>query len=195
LRFTVTFSPRQGFVEVVIKRLESILLDELINLQSKDLVEFFADSKVIYDPSSGKIEKVGRSLKVGDVVNEKNGRETLTIIGFIYESSLNKDDLVEGMDYDIEVPRERRIRKFRLAVKVKAYEWYRFIAYEEGVREITGEFDELPPIYAAGRGRIEPSAISVEVKGKGATVLAFDAVADEQYNLDVSKSHVIFALG
>jgi len=37
--------PTQGFVEVTIKRLESMILDEVINLRSKDLSTFSPTAK------------------------------------------------------------------------------------------------------------------------------------------------------
>jgi len=41
-----TRSPAQGFVEVTIKRLEDMLLNTVIELMSKDLLDYYQDSRI-----------------------------------------------------------------------------------------------------------------------------------------------------
>ena len=44
-----------------------MILDEVINLRSKDLLHFFSDSKIKYDVVANTFEKKGRHLKIADI--------------------------------------------------------------------------------------------------------------------------------
>jgi hypothetical protein len=47
------YRPAQGFVEVTIKRMESMLLDEVIKLRSKGLLHYYSDSAMECNEDSG----------------------------------------------------------------------------------------------------------------------------------------------
>lgn len=186
----------QGFVEVTIKRMESMLLDEVINLRSRGLLQYFSGSAMKVNEDLGTFEKKGRSLKIGDLLfDESKDGGTLKVLDFIYESSMRSEDLVLGSDYDIVHPREKRVRCYRLVQMDIDFDWYQFSSYEPGVRDITGCFSQLPPLYARGCGRTEPTEIIVENDIHMKRRLTFDSVKDTDFQLDVSKTHVILSLG
>jgi hypothetical protein len=185
--------PSQGFVEVTIKRLESMLLDELINLRSKNLIQFYSDSKVKYDFDTGAFQKQGKALKIDDQIVLGGGQKA-KVQDFVYTSRVMPTSLVVGKDYDIVHPREKKVRSYRLVQMDQAYDHYQFAAHQPGLADITGSFSQLPPVYPNGQGRIDPSGIIVESDGSKQE-LAFDDVADKDFELDVSNSHVILALG
>jgi hypothetical protein len=113
----------------------------------------------------------------------------------VYEQNLRAEQLVVGQDYDIVHPREKRVRRYRLIRMDTDFDWFQFSAYEPGVRDIVGGFCQLPPIYACGCGRTEPTAIVLQNEEKMASTLDFDEVKEKTFQLDVSKSHVILSLG
>jgi len=184
--------PNQGFVEVTIKRLESMILDELINMRTKELLSYFTDSKIQYDVSTGIFEKKGDALKIGDDVFD--GNELLKVTDFKYLTAAKPEDLIPGQDYDIKLPRETKVRSFRLVQKDATVDWYQFEAHDTGVQPVAGAFRQLPPVYPGGQGRTTPSGIIVESNGRERE-LSFDAVASKLFRLDFSRTHVIVALG
>ena len=113
---------------------------------------------------------------------------------FVYKSRVTVRDLEEGQDYDIVLPRDKKVRSFRLVEMDKVYDWYQFSAHEPGVRDVSGKFNDLPPVYLSGHGRIDPTGIVVKVNGTKEE-LPFDSVAEKDFRLDFSASHVIVALG
>jgi hypothetical protein len=179
---------------VTIKRLESMLLDEAINLRSKDLLSYYSDSKIKHNANDGTFEKTGRSLKIGDVVRDLPDNKLLKVVGFAYESRLSSTDLVEGEYYDVAVARAKKICRCRLVEKNQTYDWYRFMS-DDGARDISGSFDQLPPVYQDGMGRIVPTQIAAEVNGSRQDFLSFDDVADKTFQLDMSDSHAVVAIG
>ena len=180
---------------MTIKRLESIILDEIINLRSKELIHFYSDSKFEYEPDAGTFEKKGRYLKVDDrIFDAGQGRAIMDVKGFVYNSRVTVEQLVVGSDYDIVLPREKQPRKFRLVQMDSSYDWYQFIAHEPGVKEVTGSFNKLPPVYLSGKGRVDPSGNIVEINGSKRE-LPFDAVKEKKFRLDFSATHVIIASG
>jgi hypothetical protein len=179
---------------VTIKRLESMLLDEAINLRSKDLLLYYSDSQIQHNVDDGTFEKTGRSLKIGDVVRELPDNKLLKVVGFAYESRLSSADMVEGQYYDIAVARAKKICRCRLVEKNQTYDWYRFMS-DDGARDISGSFDQLPPVYQDGTGRIDPTQIAVEVNGSQQDFLSYDDVAEKTFQLDMSDSHAVVAIG
>ena len=74
------------------------------------------------------------------------------------------------------------------------FDWYQFAAHEPGVRDVTGSFSALPPLYLSGKGRVDPSGVIVDVNGSKRE-LPFDAVKEKKFRLDFSATHVIIASG
>jgi hypothetical protein len=176
--------------------MESMLLDEVINLRSRGLLNYFSDSPITCDEATRTFEKVGSSLKVGDLIQSDNeDEESKTVCDFIYEKHLTVSDLVVGLDYDIVHPREKRVRCYRLVRIEQDFDWFQFSSFEPGVRDISGAFNQLPPIYACGKGRTDPKAVLFETADGSRRKMSFDAIKNKTFRLDVSKSHVIVSLG
>jgi hypothetical protein len=171
-----------------------MLLDEVVNLRSKDLLFYYSESKIRHNTSAGTFEKTGRYLKIGDVVRDIPDNRQLKVAGFTYETRLTPEDMVEGMYYDVVSTRTKTVRRYRLDAIDRSYDWYTFKADENG-KELCGSFDQLPPIYQEGKGRLEPSQIDVEVNGSSRELLPFDHVADKNFEMDVTNSHVVVAIG
>lgn len=187
--------PAQGFVEVTIKRLESMILDEIINLRSKGLLHFYSDSKVKFDAVKGTFEKQGAHLKIGDrVFDAGKDSDVMEVKDFVYPERVPVDALVEGTDYDIALPREKRVRNFRLVQMEKNFDWYHFTAHEPGINDVVGSFGVLPPVYMSGHGRVDPAGIIVDVNGSRRE-LSYDANKRKSFFLDFSRTHVMAAIG
>jgi hypothetical protein len=181
---------------VTIKRLESMILDEVINLRSKKLLEYYSDSKIFYNVTKGLFEKEGASLKAGDLFFDTSSvRNQYKVKEFRFRSSLTSNQLVVGQDYDIKLPREKEVHRFRLVEMDRSYDWYSFEAHEPGIRAVAGSFTNLPPVYRDGEGRVDPTDIIVEDKEQKTTELPFEEVKKVGYELDFSASHVFVALG
>ena len=187
--------PNQGFVEVTIKRLESMILDEIINLRSKDLLEFYADTKVLYDPISNAFSKKGDKLKPGDIVfDPEDETKTIEVTGVTFARQLTKDAFVEGSDYDLILPREKTQRTYRLQKADPQYDFFQFVPLVPGSEEVTGSFSSLPSIFHKGEGRTDPVELLGKVNGKP-TSFPFDGVKGKNFTVDFSTSHVVLATG
>jgi hypothetical protein len=173
-----------------------MLLDEVINLRSKGLLSYFSDSPITCDEETRTFEKIGRSLKIGDLIyiDQEKG-ESNSVCDFIYEKHLTAVDLVVGQDYDIVQPREKRVRCYRLVRMEQDFDWYQFSSFEPGIRDVSGSFRQLPPIFSRGSGRTDPTAVIFENADGLRTKMDFDAIKEKSFRLDVSKSHVIVSWG
>lgn len=187
--------PTQGFVEVTIKRLESMMLDGVINLVSRGLVDYYAESEITYDVYNGTFDKKGEALKLDDVVYDpKDPSQALMVVGgFEFASRVLKDELLIGNDYDIVLPREKKPRKFGLVAVSGDY--YEFACHDPSVPDVTGTYNALPPVYVENQGRTKPTGVVMRMNDGSRTVLGYDAVATKKFRMDFSKTHVIVASG
>jgi hypothetical protein len=185
----------QAFVEVTIKRMEIMILDELINLRSKGLLEFYTDSKVKYNALDCIFEKQGRAMKLGD--RFFNASEVVEVCDYVYPTRVAKEELAEGKDYDISLPREKRTRSYRLVTKrtTQDYDWYSFSCNERGFKDVSGSFGNLPPIYRKGEGRTDPATVVVETFNGTKKELTFDVIKEKLFVMDFSGTHVMAAIG
>ena len=99
--------PAQGFVEITIKNLESMLHDEVTRLWSKGLISVYTESKAQYDPTRNTILKDGSSLKIGDLIKrdvtndgDKTKKEDVTwkVINVLYTETINLETLTVGSE-------------------------------------------------------------------------------------------------
>lgn len=189
--------PGQGFVEVSIKRLEFMLLDEVVALHSRDLIKFYTGSKVEYDLKSGNYYKVGKDVKEEDLLLLEGDERTWRVKGFDHPASIqNASELVQGQPYDLLI--EGKIQKFALEEADHGNDWYVFTAQQDGVSDRRGNFGELPSIFHGGRGRVDPE--NVVLRGTGSRQaeqkrLRFDNYMDKKIRMDFSGSHVIISAG
>jgi hypothetical protein len=191
--------PNQQFVELVIKRLEAMLLDEVINLRSKNLLEFFSDSMIQFDADSVTFRKAGDALKPGDVVVDDATGEKLKVKEFLYEHTLCSAGLISGQEYDIFLPNERKARTFKLELADTESDWYKFVERMDPTDErvpivFQGSFAELPPAYRTGFGCPDPSSVTFMKSGLSREE-SFETVRKKTYMLMFEKAHVVVALG
>lgn len=186
--------PLQGFVEVTIKRLESMMLDAVIRLRSRDLLSYFAESKIVYTiPNSFTVK--GSQLKVADEVFQGDkDSELMMVKKFLYKSQIEKDRLIPGSDYDIVLPREKQARLFRLQASDAVNDVYHFVPHTPGVRELFSSFGALPPIFHQGEGRVEPTTVVFSV-GASERSVPYDSIKADSFQMDFTRSHVILAIG
>jgi hypothetical protein len=184
-------------VEVTVKRLESMLLDEVIRLRSKDLLHYYSDSKVEADVNTGALKKKGGALKVGDLIHPFGDGKAWEVTGFTYNSSLEPHELIQGGAYDIVSPRDRKVHPYRLERMDTGFDFYHFTAQEDGAADLAGKGGHFPPIFRSGEGRIDPTSITIESKGKTKErgTLDFDKSAKMSFDLDVVNCHVLIAYG
>jgi hypothetical protein len=181
-------------VEVTIKRLENMLLDEVIKLRSMDLLHFYAQSPVEYDVDTGALSKKGRALKEGDSFHLPGDAEAWEVKSFVRATSLAPHELVEGCTYDIVSTRDKTVLPYQLGRKDVASDMYQFTANGKILERRPGR---LPSIYRSGEGRTDPSGIVIALKNDPSQTmtLSFDEVADKRYALDVASFHVLIASG
>jgi hypothetical protein len=184
-------------VEVTVKRLENMLLDEIIRLRSKDLLEYYSDSKVEVDVNTGALKKKGGALKVGDRFHPNGDGEAWEVTGFTYNLSLEPDELIQGGAYDIVSPRDGKVLPYRLEQMDTSFDWYHFTAQAADAADLAGNRGQLPPIFRSGEGRIDPTGIAIECKGQTneRKTLDFDKAAKMSFDLDATNCHVLIAYG
>ena len=191
----------QGFVEVTIKRLENMLNDEAVALRSRELIHFYSGSKIQYDSVTGTFRKDGRSLKENDSIHLEGDPRPWKVKDFEFETSIQRgEDLVQGEYYDIVPPFDRTVRHFRLEAMDSYMDWFHFTAQDVGVMDLVGSFAQLRPVYANGRGRVDPTSIVLEHGGQGGGKperirLSYDAVSEQSFDLDLTRAHVLIAAG
>jgi hypothetical protein len=168
-------------VEVTIKRLENMLLDEVIKLRSMDLLHFYAQSPVEYDVDTGALSKKGRALKEGDSFHLPGDAEAWEVTSFVRATSLVST-------------RDKTVLPYQLGRKDVASDMYQFTANGKILERRPGR---LPSIYRSGEGRTDPSGIVIALKNDPSQTmtLSFDEVADKRYALDVASFHVLIASG
>jgi hypothetical protein len=184
-------------VEVTVKRLENMLLDEIIRLRSKDLLHYYTDSKVEVDVNTGALKKKGEALKVGDLIYPNGDGKNWEVTGFTYNSSLKPHELIQGGAYDIVSPKDGKVRPYRLERMDTTFDWYHFTAQEAGAADLAGKAGEIPPIFRSGEGRTDPTSIAIECKEETEErdTLDFDKSAKMFFDLDVANCHVLIAYG
>ena len=114
--------PSQGFVEITIKDLESMLHVEVSRLWSRGIIELFTDSRAQYDHETNSMTKFGEFLKVGDVVYRNIDAEghasecsqSWKVVELVYTESLSINELRVGQIYGIFVREKHSVQTFVL---------------------------------------------------------------------------------
>jgi hypothetical protein len=184
-------------VEVTVKRLEVMLLEELVRLRSKDLVHYYSDSKVEVDVHTGALKKKGGALKVGDLINPNGDGKNWEVTGFTHNMSLKPHELTQGSAYDIVSPKDGKVHSYRLERADPSFDWYQFTAQDAGAADLEGKASEFQRIFTSGEGRSDPTGIMIECRGqKGETdTLDFDKSSKMFFDLDAVNSNVLIAYG
>lgn len=114
--------PSQGFVEVTIKDLESMLHVEVSRLWSRGIIELFTDCRAQYDPKTNSLTKFGAYLKVGDMIllpvdeEGRNSREyhSWKVAELVHREALSIHELKVGNEYGVFVRDKQSIHSFKL---------------------------------------------------------------------------------
>jgi len=109
----------QGFVEITIKDLESMLHHMVARLWARGIIELYTDSRAQYDVTLDALVKLGKFLKVGDRVLrplEASLPDKLSweVCELEYIESLGIDELKVGQVYGIFVQSTKSIELFKL---------------------------------------------------------------------------------
>lgn len=208
--FALFTSPTQGFVEITIKDLESILHAEVSRLWSKGLISVSADSKASFDSETNRLTKLGMYLKVNDCIERKideNGKPTSDtytwkVVDLIYSEPLGLDDLQIGVEYGVYVRQRGAVLPFKLIKVCLHSRTYTFVSMtgELGNMEINAK--NLPSIYGKDvNNHADVHALLVECTRKRKNrlhlrqELLMSTVEAEKFILDVGNCHVVEAIG
>lgn len=194
-------SPFQGFVEVTIKRLEYMLQEEALRLNSKDLLHFFSKSRITIDSENGIAKKAGKSLKLNDMVYLDGRQGSWKVKEFVFEEQLEKEDMAVGAEYDILPRGHSKVQRFKLDTMDLDLDHFHFCSQVVGVDDIAGSYQSLKPIYPKGKGRVDPNGVVFErMSTRGHEVpqlelVPYDEVTRREYQLNVTDSHILVAAG
>lgn len=202
--------PSQGFVEITIKNLESILHMEVSRLWSKGLISVFADAKTKFDSDANQIIKLGKYLKIDDLILrsvDENGRSsrkqyTWRVSGLVYSQPLGLDEIKVGEEYAVYVREESALLPFKFIKCCLKTKTYTFVSLTEGTRHLEVNTRNLPSIYTKDTKQhavIHAVALKCTKKstdgGQFIEELLMSSIQDEKFTLDVGNSHVIEAIG
>lgn len=206
----VLFSPTQGFVEITIKDLESLLHTEVSRLWSKGLISMSADSKASFDSETNRLTKLGMYLKVNDCIERQvdpDGKGcqrsyTWKVVDLIYSQPLGLDDLQIGIEYGVYVRQRGAVLPFKLIKVCLHSRTYTFVSLTGEVGNVEINAKNLPSIYAKDtNNHADVHALLVECSRKGRNdghtrqELLMRAVEQEKFILDVGNCHIVEAIG
>lgn len=190
-------SPLQGFVELTIKGLETMLHEEAIRLRSRGLINYYTGSGIDFDVQRGHFSKKGSTLKVGDNIRAENVR--WRVIGHLYPRPVSATEAVLGQEYDILFSREERIATYRLVEAYPDFNVYGFAITQPLIglpNSLHGPFDRFQ-VFPKGLASIEPHSVVLKrMDGRPEQrTIDFQSVKEERFQLDVYDSHVLIAAG
>ena len=204
------FRPTQGFVEITIKDLESLLHTEVSRLWSKGLLSVCSESKARFDSLTHRLVKLGRHLKVNDVIlrtidvegRDCSSRHSWKVIHLIYSQPLGLDDLQIQNEYAVYVRQENAVLPFKLRSVCLKSKTYTFESLTDGVANLHVNVRNLPSIYAKDtESHSDVHGVAVECmkpRGDGSRMrqeLLMKDIKDNHFILDIGNCHVIEAIG
>ena len=144
-------SNTQGFVELTIKSMESILHTEVSRLWSKGLLTVFTESKAQYDPLEKGLVKVGRNLKVDDIVLwhvDEHGQPSIDahrwrVAKLSFSVPLGVSDLKVGSEYCVWIRRKRKVLPFMLTKVDLASKVYSFRSLSTEIADLDVSLQNL----------------------------------------------------
>lgn len=204
------YRPTQGFVEITIKDLESLLHTEVSRLWSKGLLSVCSESKAKFDSKSQHLVKLGKHLKVKDEILRKKDQNGVTsirhhtwkIVHLIYSQPLGLDDLQIQQDYGVYMRQENAVLPFKLLSVCLESKTYTFKSLTDGVENLEVNSRNLPSIYAKDtRNHGDVYAVVVECtkpRADGSVMreeLLMQEMRNDHFILDTGNCHVIEAIG
>jgi hypothetical protein len=202
--------PTQGFVEITIKDLESMLHVEVSRLWSKGIIDCFSESKAHFDVGSHSLSKQGKFLKKGDFIRRKidaEGKKSVEyhrwkVVDAEVSPTLSTSDLQLGASYGIYVASMGDIQAFKLTSWDIQSRELRFSSQSNEVNDIVCKEFDLPSIYPPGTSRhanVKAIVVQSVVKSsKGGYIretLPMSVIQDKKYSLDIGETHVVECIG
>ena len=207
-------SPTQGFVELTIKNLESMLHDEVTRLWSKGLISIYTESKAQYSPLTNSVVKEGAALKKGDLIKRKidnkgQKREkdyTWRVINLKYTEPLDVKDLDVGKEYGVWSRKEQTIKPCRLTrIDLEVGE-YTFKLLDESSESKIFKASGLPSIYPSGTSSKAHGAVTkvvmecinfdlTKMEAPRQETLSMSEIKKEKFVLDVGYTHIVEGIG
>jgi hypothetical protein len=203
-------SPTQGFVEITIKDLESLLHTEVSRLWSKGIISVSADAKATFDSDSNRLVKLGQHLKVNEIILravDENGARSTTkhswkVVRLIFTQSLGLDNLRINQEYGVYSRQQNAVLPFKLVNVCLESKMYHFESLTDGIKNLEVDSQNLPSIYRRDGGtHADVYAIAVECTRIGRDghqvqhELLMKNISDEKFTLDVGSCHIIEAIG
>jgi hypothetical protein len=203
--------PTQGFIEITIKDMESLMNLQISKLASRHLIRHDTNAGCQYDVEQNQLAKLGSALKVGDLIKRKydpsgvrsEKEYTWEVEELLYSKPLTAEDLCLGGFYGVFDVMQRKIGQYELVgVHTKRSE-YVFEAVDGTHDDIICSAAELPPIFPKGT-KVKDDCESIRVKsilrdpkdgGTAEEILKYSKICKESFLLDVGHSHVAEAIG
>lgn len=202
--------PTQGFVEVTIKDLESVLHQEVSRLWSKKIISVFADAKAQFDHETNSLIKLGKHLKANDLIlrrkdangNSSDEQHTWKVVDLVYAQPLNPSKLRIGEEYGLFIREQKAILPFRLTNVDLHKRQYTFRALQEGVPDCQANVRNLPSVYSKGTTiHAGVHAILLESLKRGSSgtpcqeELTMHVAAEQKFTLDCGHCHIVECIG
>ncbi len=197
----------EGFIEITIKDLESMLHREVTKLWSKGIIEVKLETKVFYDTQLNSLVKLGENLEVGDKVFRrvdpmgKPSKELhrWTVAETQDAEKLEVGDLCVGREYEIYVKREKAVHPFKLSEVDLYTRTYKFKSLKKKTKDIVATPHDLPAVYPKGSKRLFKTVVfRCEVNGDSEdfhTESLSETLEGKKFMVDVGHNHVVQCIG
>jgi len=203
--------PTQGFVEITIKDLESMLHLEVCRLLSKGLLQHDTNAGANYDVKTNSLKKLGKSLKKNDLIFhnlDPNGNKSedkmysWKVAELEYNIPIKVEDLKIGQEYSVYIPAAQENHQYQLTMMNLSTETLAFTDLEENWEPITVSFDQVPSLYP--KGTTQHSAVKKvmlectlpsDTFSYAQDELDFSGIQSEKFAMDIQHTHVVEAIG
>jgi len=203
--------PTQGFVEITIKDLESMLHLEVCRLLSKGLLQHDTNAGANYDVKTNSLLKLGKALKRNDLIFhnlDPNGRKSedkmysWKVADLEYNQPITVDDLKLGAEYSVYIHHKQENHQYQLTMVDLATEMLEFKDLEEDWEDISVSFQQVPSIYP--KGTTQHSAVKKVMLectlpsdefSYARDELDFSGIQSEKFAMDIQNTHVVEAIG
>ena len=203
--------PNQGFIEITIKDLESMMHVQLTKLVTRGLVQHDSNAGCQCDVENGKLIKLGQALKVGDRVLRKFDRfgrptsadQIWNVVELTFSKALPESALEIDKEYLVYVARLRKGLPYRLTgLKGHPSRVYTFSPInDDTLEDIQAPGEHLPSIYPMGVKHGGNQGLVVESDNRRSDgyytreSIPWKDVEGQKFVLDTGHSHVAEAIG
>jgi len=206
--------PTQGFIEITIKDMEAMMNTQVIKLASRHLIGHDTNAGAQYDVDSNTLVKLGKALKVDDLILrgvDPNGKSTgkkETEFSWRITEISNQEGIPPhlcklGESYQLYVPKLHAVLPYRFIGTNMKEKTFAFEALDKLGHDINGTVDHLPDIYPVDmevkHGATESITVECVLRSHDGTyqreTIPFSKVENEPFKVDVGETHVCEAIG